>query len=55
MDVKSTGRNQKSNRTSGRVLTPPPKNPNKRPTKINANRTLGIMKAEDRALIRKVY
>jgi hypothetical protein len=33
-------------------LTRPPNNPNQRPTKINVNRTLGRMKAEDRALFR---
>lgn len=37
----------------GRDVTIPPRNPNKRPTHISMERSIGRMKAEDRAIIRR--
>ncbi|HSO59157.1 MAG TPA: hypothetical protein VLQ66_13160 [Paenisporosarcina sp.] len=46
--------NQVATRTTSRhEVAVPPRNPNKRPTNINMERSIGRMKAEDRAVIRR--
>lgn len=40
-----------TSKTSRHSLNVPPRNPNKRPTNINMERSIGRMKAEDRAVI----
>ncbi|MEQ2525292.1 hypothetical protein WMO40_01160 [Bacillaceae bacterium CLA-AA-H227] len=51
MTSKDAGKKQaKSTSRHGNV---PPRNPNKRPTTINMNRSIGRMKANDRDAIRR--
>ncbi|MFJ7933379.1 hypothetical protein [Sporosarcina sp. NPDC096371] len=40
-------------KTSPCRIIVPPRNPNKRPTNINMERSIGRMKAEDRAVIQR--
>ena len=50
--VKGNEITQKTTRkTSRHSLNVPPRNPNKRPTNINMERSIGRMKSEDRAII----
>lgn len=44
---------EKEVKTSRHGIDVPPRNPNKRPTNINMERSIGRMKAEDRAVIRR--
>ncbi|MBK3493862.1 hypothetical protein JFL43_03120 [Viridibacillus sp. YIM B01967] len=39
--------------TSRHGINVPPRNPNKRPTTVNMTRSIGRMKAEDRAVIQR--
>lgn len=45
-------RNKRTNQTS-RHSTVPPRNPNKRPTTINMERSIGRMKSNDMDVIRR--
>ncbi|WP_158318811.1 hypothetical protein [Robertmurraya kyonggiensis] len=48
---KDAGRKQ--SKSTSRHGSVPPRNPNKRPTTINMNRSIGRMKANDRDAIRR--
>lgn len=49
MPLKNEIKNQ--NKSTSRHSNVPPRNPNKRPTTINMNRSIGRMKANDRDTI----
>lgn len=46
-------RKKQTKLTSKHVCSVPPRNPNKRPTTINMNRSIGRMESNDRDLIRQ--
>ncbi|WP_335869013.1 hypothetical protein [Bacillus sp. 2205SS5-2] len=52
---KKNNRNKEETKTPSRhrATNVPPRNPNKRPTHINLERSIGRMKAEDREIIRQ--
>lgn len=44
---------EETRNTSRHGINVPPRNPNKRPTTVNMTRSIGRMKAEDRAVIQR--
>jgi len=53
MPVQSKDARKDQNKSTSRHGNVPPRNPNKRPTTINMNRSIGRMKANDSEAIRQ--